>query len=50
MFEETKKLDWAMGELLAYGTLLKEGHPVRLSGQEERGTFSPPCGAKIRGI
>ncbi len=41
MFEETKKLDWAMGELLAYGTLLKEGHPVRLSGQDvERGTFS----------
>ena len=41
MFEETKKLDWAMGELLAYGTLLNEGHPVRLSGQDvERGTFS----------
>jgi 2-oxoglutarate dehydrogenase E1 component len=35
------KLDWAMAELLAYGTLLSEGHPVRLSGQDsERGTFS----------
>lgn len=35
------KLDWAMGELLAYGSLLKEGHPVRLSGQDcQRGTFS----------
>ncbi|MCY1722496.1 2-oxoglutarate dehydrogenase E1 component [Prolixibacteraceae bacterium Z1-6] len=35
------RLDWAMGELLAYGTLLAEGHPVRLSGQDsERGTFA----------
>jgi len=35
------KLDWAMGELLAYATLLSEGHPIRLSGQDsERGTFS----------
>ncbi|MFM7104059.1 MAG: thiamine pyrophosphate-dependent enzyme, partial [Flavobacteriales bacterium] len=35
------KLDWAMGELLAYASLLDEGHPVRLSGQDvERGTFS----------
>jgi 2-oxoglutarate dehydrogenase E1 component len=35
------KLDWAMAELLAYGTLVNEGHPVRLSGQDsERGTFS----------
>ncbi|MBT8327920.1 MAG: 2-oxoglutarate dehydrogenase E1 component [Bacteroidia bacterium] len=33
--------DWAMGELMAYGSLLMEGHPVRLSGQDvERGTFS----------
>ena len=41
MFFETDKLDWAMGELLAYGTLLSEGYNVRLSGQDvERGTFS----------
>jgi 2-oxoglutarate dehydrogenase E1 component len=38
---EENKLDWAMGELLAYGTLLEEGHPIRVSGQDvERGTFS----------
>ncbi len=41
MYFEDNKLDWAMGELLAYGTLLKEGHDVRMSGQDvERGTFS----------
>lgn len=41
MFFETNKLDWAMGELLAYGTLLQEGFGVRMSGQDvERGTFS----------
>ncbi len=35
------KLDWAMAELLAYGSLVKEGHPVRISGQDsERGTFA----------
>lgn len=41
MFFETKRLDWAMGELLAYGSLLDEGFNVRISGQDvERGTFS----------
>ncbi|MDA0938017.1 MAG: 2-oxoglutarate dehydrogenase E1 component [Bacteroidetes bacterium] len=40
-FFDAQKLDWAMGELLAYGTLLMEGHDIRLSGQDvERGTFS----------
>ena len=34
-------LDWAMGEQLAYGSLLIEGHNVRISGQDaQRGTFS----------
>lgn len=33
--------DWAMGELMAYATLMHEGHNVRFSGQDvERGTFS----------
>ncbi|MGY8966823.1 MAG: 2-oxoglutarate dehydrogenase E1 component, partial [Flavobacteriales bacterium] len=41
MYFEKDQLDWAMGELLAYGTLLQEGYNVRLSGQDvERGTFS----------
>ncbi len=41
MFFEANKLDWAMGELLAFGTLLEEGFGVRMSGQDvERGTFS----------
>ena len=41
MMVKDDKLDWAMGELLAYGSLVNEGHPVRLSGQDsERGTFA----------
>ncbi|MCL4118593.1 UNVERIFIED_CONTAM: hypothetical protein GTU68_016088 [Idotea baltica] len=40
MFDDDK-LDWAMGEHLAYGSLLEEGYDVRISGQDvERGTFS----------
>jgi 2-oxoglutarate dehydrogenase E1 component len=41
MATTTHMFDWAMGEQLAYGTLLAEGKRVRLSGQDvERGTFS----------
>ena len=41
MVETGEGLDWAMGEALAFATLLKEGYKVRLSGQDvERGTFS----------
>jgi 2-oxoglutarate dehydrogenase E1 component len=47
LFDDRKKMveegrfDWAMGELLAYSTLMNEGFPVRFSGQDvERGTFS----------
>jgi 2-oxoglutarate dehydrogenase E1 component len=39
--ESGEGIDWATGEALAFCTLLEEGHPVRLSGQDcERGTFS----------
>ncbi len=47
VFEDRKAMitndnyDWAMGELLAYASLMNEGHHVRFSGQDvERGTFS----------
>lgn len=41
MFEEGVGFDWATGEALAFGALLKEGFNVRLSGQDcGRGTFS----------
>jgi 2-oxoglutarate dehydrogenase E1 component len=34
-------LNWGMAELLAYGTLIKEGYPIRFTGQDvRRGTFS----------
>jgi len=40
-FFEKKKLDWACGELLAYGSILLEDKIVRMSGQDvRRGTFS----------
>jgi 2-oxoglutarate dehydrogenase E1 component len=41
LFETERKIDWATGELLAYGSLLLEGKDVRMSGQDvQRGTFS----------
>ncbi|HEV2557829.1 MAG TPA: 2-oxoglutarate dehydrogenase E1 component [Microvirga sp.] len=41
VMETGEGIDWAFGEALAFGSLLVEGHRVRLSGQDvERGTFS----------
>jgi 2-oxoglutarate dehydrogenase E1 component len=41
MVERGTGIDWAMAEHLAFGSLVAEGYPVRLSGQDcERGTFS----------
>ncbi|NVO56557.1 2-oxoglutarate dehydrogenase E1 component [Rhodobacteraceae bacterium B1Z28] len=41
MFDSGTGFDWATGEALAFGSLLTEGYPVRLSGQDAtRGTFS----------
>ena len=41
MIESGEGIDWATGEALAFGTLLLDGFPVRLSGQDcTRGTFS----------
>ncbi len=41
LFETSETVDWATGELLAYGSLLLDGNDVRMSGQDvKRGTFS----------
>ena len=41
MFESGAGFDWATGEALAFGSLMTEGYPVRLAGQDStRGTFS----------
>jgi 2-oxoglutarate dehydrogenase E1 component len=41
LFETEHKVDWATGELMAYGSLLLDGKNVRMSGQDvQRGTFS----------
>jgi 2-oxoglutarate dehydrogenase E1 component len=41
MIDTGEGIDWATGEALAFGTLLLEGHRVRLSGEDcQRGTFS----------
>lgn len=41
LFSKERKVDWATGELLAYGSLILDGNDVRMSGQDvRRGTFS----------
>ncbi|HET9443187.1 MAG TPA: multifunctional oxoglutarate decarboxylase/oxoglutarate dehydrogenase thiamine pyrophosphate-binding subunit/dihydrolipoyllysine-residue succinyltransferase subunit, partial [Acidimicrobiales bacterium] len=54
VFEARAKLyadglvDWSLGEAMAYGTLLLEGHDVRLSGQDtSRGTFGHRNGVLV---
>ncbi|MFO7758936.1 MAG: 2-oxoglutarate dehydrogenase E1 component, partial [Roseovarius sp.] len=48
MFSSGKGFDWATAEALAFGSLLTEGYPVRLSGQDSsRGTFSQRHSALI---
>ncbi|TWI59214.1 2-oxoglutarate dehydrogenase E1 component [Halalkalibacter nanhaiisediminis] len=40
-FEENGKIDWALAETLAFATILHDGTPIRLTGQDsERGTFA----------
>lgn len=37
---KNRQMDWALGEYMAFGSLLKDGIHIRLSGQDvERGTF-----------
>jgi len=41
LYNEEKKVDWATGELMAFGSLVLDGKDVRMSGQDvRRGTFS----------
>ena len=41
MIEANAPIDWGAGESLAFGSLLLDGHPIRISGQDcQRGTFS----------
>ncbi|WP_027963796.1 2-oxoglutarate dehydrogenase E1 component [Halalkalibacillus halophilus] len=40
-FEDDEKVDWALGEALAFASILNDGTPIRMSGQDsERGTFA----------
>ncbi|KGX90684.1 2-oxoglutarate dehydrogenase E1 [Pontibacillus halophilus JSM 076056 = DSM 19796] len=39
--EDGNKVDWALGEALAFASILKDGYPIRLTGQDsQRGTFA----------
>ncbi len=41
MLEEGGKVDWALGETLSFATILSEGTPIRITGQDsQRGTFA----------
>ncbi|HLR63942.1 MAG TPA: 2-oxoglutarate dehydrogenase E1 component [Pseudogracilibacillus sp.] len=41
IFDEGQKVDWGAGEALAFASILKDGIPIRLTGQDsERGTFA----------
>lgn len=41
LFENGNKADWGEGEALAYASILRDGIPIRLTGQDsERGTFA----------
>ena len=47
--ETGQKLDWATGEALAFGTLMRQKYNVRISGQDVgRGTFSNRCVCAVR--
>ncbi|CAM4212028.1 2-oxoglutarate dehydrogenase E1 component [Paenibacillus tarimensis] len=40
-FNEGEKVDWALAEIIAFATILEDGVPIRMSGQDsERGTFA----------
>ena len=41
LYNEEQKVDWCLAEQMAWGTLMQEGHDVRVSGQDcQRGTFA----------